>query len=211
MNPEEIEPNHLYNVRLYFTRIDGDGDYIFSGLPSEPDAYYLSREDVEKYVFPLSGPANGKKNTAPAPKYDPCREFRKGDKVRIVQCKGRHFDTETERLYFCEGIVTFNERNGEYVDVSLTYGTSEEDIEIDPAYLELVQPVEELVQPVEELEQEPHFFISDEFEQLPYYCLYFGTKQNQELAARLDKKYYTLKAAEAERDRLNAEHRKEQK
>ena len=78
------------------------------------------------------------------PKYDPCRPYCEGDEVKIVMNKGRHFDSDAERMYLCKGIVTSDEVRGDYINVRVTFGNSEEDIEIDQAYLELVTPVEEL-------------------------------------------------------------------
>lgn len=134
------------------------------------------------------------------PKYDPCRLLKKGDEVKVKMYNGRYPIPKLHKQEVSRGSfkVIENEIDG-CVKVTNVSGT----FTLPICYIELVTPVEEM-------EQEPHFFISDEFEQLPYFCLYFGTKQNKELVAGLDKKYYTLEAAEAERDRLNAEYRKEQ-
>lgn len=75
-----------------------------------------------------------------APKYDPCRLLKKGDRVQVKsrngRCNGK--DGEYLREAFCE--VAEDEEPNELVRV---YHNSSE-YRLDPAYLELVTPVEEL-------------------------------------------------------------------
>lgn len=202
MNPEEIKPNHLYNVRLYFTRIDGDGDYVFSALPSEPDAYYLSQDDVEKCVFPLSDPADGIKSAKNAQKYDPCRKFREGDKVkRKKTLNGRDLSTVAPDLSFeKEYIITADEHLAriEINDDGVIHWMSF-------AMFELVTPVEEL-EPYSVHEADTINGFDIMRDGLCVMTFPFGSKEagyyRNQLAAKA--------AAEAERDRLNAEYRKEQ-
>lgn len=162
--------------------------------------------------FEALSPATDIKNAEPAPKYDPCRKFRKGDKVRLVEYKGRHFNTDAKRMWFCTGIVTFSECEHEYIDVCVSFGNSEEDIEIDPAYLELVKPVEEMEPYSVHESDENYFWIHSAKEnpldhRLSFNYHYRGEfNKNDAIFTREEAK----EAAEAERDRLNAEYRKEQ-
>lgn len=138
-----------------------------------------------------------------APKYDPCRLFRKGDKVRLVEYKGRHFNTDAKRMWFCTGIVTSSECEHEYIDVCVSFGNTEEDIEIDPAYLELVKPVEEL-EPYSIGKSDYNGFVNIEKNGKIIAMIPYG-KELHEHKTEAEAKA----AAEAERDRLNAEYRKE--
>ena len=93
-------------------------------------------------------PENGTKNTDPAPKYDPCRKFRKGDKVRVVECNGRDYkdydpytNLQTSELY----TVLENESeaiDGGCGDILIAKDNIEQEILF--CFLELVTPVEEL-------------------------------------------------------------------
>lgn len=74
------------------------------------------------------------------PKYDPCRRFKKGDKVRIVQCKGRDFNREAKLSRGKVAEVLYDEVENVLISVFLP---DKSDIAIDPAYLELVTPVSE--------------------------------------------------------------------
>lgn len=141
-----------------------------------------------------------------APKYDPNREFRVGDKVSVRKIHGK--------LPQCRynGMVKVNEgdcctihekerRNLYWVTIPSGGNWC-----FDAAYLELVTPIEEL---------EP-YYVEQQGEKTGGFCFtvrkrngycestfYFG-------AARSRDKQQAQAAAEADRDRLNAEYRKEQ-
>lgn len=79
----------------------------------------------------------------PTPKYDPCRLFKQGDKVRIVSRNNRHFNREAGRFHNKIATIAFNEKDlGP--DNLLRLVVEGEFIYSDAAYLELVTPVEEL-------------------------------------------------------------------
>ena len=126
------------------------------------------------------------------PKYDPTRLLKKGDRVQVKRRNGRCNGKAGEYLReaFCE--VAEDEEPNELVRV---YHNSSE-YKLDPAYLELITPVEE---------QEP-YSVSEATVQ------YLVKEDNKKVVAQFCKLYHphAKAAAEAERDRLNAEWRKEQ-
>lgn len=140
------------------------------------------------------------------PKYDPCRRFKAGDKVRIVQCKGRDFSYEAKRH---RGKITEVLSDEDNCSVEINILKEAEGIEgitigIDPAYLELITPVEEL---------EPYSII---VKPEGYHCVRImkGTKIHSSIPFDAGECVCrTLEeakaAAEEERDRLNAKHGKE--
>ena len=132
------------------------------------------------------------------PKYDPCREFKVGDKVRMMIRDGRYpyCHNLKESIVPTDIICTVTKRecNG-FVEVEYYNGYNPV---VHFSFLELVTPVEEIKQ----------FYLESDNNMLFY--IYFGTEQNYELVSRLDKKYYSLTDAQAECDRLNTEYRKEQ-
>lgn len=132
----------------------------------------------------------------PKPKHDPCRKFKKGDKVRIVECLGR------TPLYLRPHIgsaytVTYDEdANGHvYIDGGLDF--------VFVPYLELVTPVEELELYRVELRKE------ENYPSLPCtaWCIFRGA----DIVAKFYNDFLTsaLDLAEAECKRLNAAYRKE--
>lgn len=129
------------------------------------------------------------------PKYDPFRKFRKGDIVRVIEeINGRTptlcGDIETSKIY----TVSANEDDG-YVMLKVGNGCDS----IEWYWLELVTPVEEI---------EPY---SVEEETLCWLVLNERIR-GKAIVCEFIKKFHpnAKAAAEAERDRLNAEWRKEQ-
>jgi hypothetical protein len=131
------------------------------------------------------------------PKYDPCREFQPGDKVRMVMRDGRHpyciqmrehiVPTDTICTVVrceCNGFVAVEYNNGYNPVVHFSF-------------LELVTPVEEL---------EPYSVTSDVGGH--YVC----DKEGMVISLYYNNSHpHAKEAAEDECDRLNAEWRKEQK
>lgn len=134
------------------------------------------------------------------PKYDPCRKFRKGDKVEPKAVKGRPaiggINGAIIKLSGQFFVARDESENENYtVTILMPDGT---ECDTDPAYLKLVTPVEE---------REPYFVqenqnvvevLSHEDEEVPA-TVFFKSKHKN-----------ARERAEAERDRLNAEYRKEQ-
>lgn len=135
------------------------------------------------------------------PKYDPFRLFKKGDRVRIVKCSGRCYTTFWEPFVGVEMYVKTSETAYSLPEVETAKGLQP----IDPAYLELVTPVEEL-NPYSVHESEVIQGFDIVRDKLCVMTFPFGAKECGWYYNRLAAK----EAAEAERDRLNAEYRKEQ-
>lgn len=75
------------------------------------------------------------------PKHDPCRKFKKGDIVRIVEYKGRYFSTLARKYKGTLVTVSHDEEDDEYMRVWRYDGL---EFRVDPAYLELVTPAEKV-------------------------------------------------------------------
>lgn len=123
------------------------------------------------------------------PKYDPCRLFKKGDKVKRRTVDGR---TDQEISEGIELTVIYGEDKYGNVRVQNPNGIC---IVTKSVFLELVTPVEEL---------EPYFVFED--------ATSWQVKKGNSLCARYGKATHphAKEAAEAERDRLNAEYRKDE-
>lgn len=139
---------------------------------------------------------NGIKNTEKAPKYDPCRKFKKGDVVRVVERHERYqpnipvdelwkdLCTVAEDEDFCNNLVKVRSKDGRE---KLSHWW----------YLELVTPVEERY-PYIVSNDDTEFSVFDRMRRLTV-CSFDICHPHAE------------EAAEAECARLNAEYRKEQK
>lgn len=143
-----------------------------------------------------------------APKYDPNRKFRKGDLVRLKAYNGRkpydfwhkqtieHFGAKLDT-------VLADELDSGNVDIFQDAPIDELTVRVHSCHLELVTPVEEL-EPFEvecdDDDKEYSVTIRGKFVcTYPYDSDSFYTKEQAKTSA------------ESERDRLNAEYRKEQK
>lgn len=132
---------------------------------------------------------------AEKPKYDPCRLFKRGDKVRIVRRNNRHFNLEICRFHNKIATVACNEKDLN-PDIPIRLEVEGEYVFSDAAYLELVTPVEEL----------ERYGIA---ENLHGWIVYKDNPGN--VVANFNNIHpHAKEAAEAERDRLNEEHIKEQ-
>ena len=163
----------------------------------------------------------GAETEVPTPKYGPTRLFKKGDKVRVVEWNGRHFhdrDHGTELTTGCICEVDDDEEATSEHGVLVVY---EEQVRfIAPCYLELVTPAEEL---------EPYYIEEETFDyeirnanddpdigtSLAFHVMFQDPDEGQILRVKSYYESYVYSrehakaAAEAERDRLNAEWRKE--
>lgn len=138
-----------------------------------------------------------------APKYDPCRKFRKGDKVRVVEWNGRR--PQCVALLGKETIVLRDESS---LGVRIQIGESGESYcTPEPCFLELVTPVEEL-----ESYHLNEIYDIDDGKLIGYEvarvdtrdAIFYGGENHLRTIEQAKER------AEAERDRLNAENRKEQ-
>lgn len=201
MATKDIKVGNFYHVLvkvLDINPINGEittetANEFGTSLNKEPT--YFARCEKEAF-FPIT-PENDRKNSEPAPKYDTCRLFRKGDKVRVVEWNGRKYydyDHHTELKTGCIAEIWENEKDEQEEGfVSVMF---EEHIRcVPPCYLELITPVEE-IEPWVIDEGDPHFWGI--------------VKIAGKFPVMLPRDYYTREQAEAECERLNAEHRKEQ-
>ena len=173
-----------------FRRIFSDGDI---GIDvKETNIHTDQPQDNLIYVSPtcISLPSQPPTSVGSQPKYDPCRKFRKGDKVRVVEWNGRDIARVGQI-----GYVVSDEYNSR---VELTIDGWTKDVFYPACHLELVTPVEEL---------EPF-----RVEENCGVWRVLNKKSNLIASAYNESGHHHAKeAAEAERDRLNAEYRKEQK
>lgn len=140
MNPEDIKIGERVSLSGYIANKTDKHFYItiHTGF-NEYTKIKVAIPSLELYEIT---PENGKTNTESAPKYDPCRKFRKGDKVRVVEYKGR-------KNTICIPVgamatVAEDEEDCACVEVFIPDEETESVTFVDPAYLELVTPVEEL-------------------------------------------------------------------
>ena len=195
MNTKDLKIGETYLLPITVTAIEKSGwiesttcnNYEYRHTPSEVKTLRQ----------------NTTKNTETAPKYDPCRKFKKGDVVRIVERHKRYqpnipvdelwkgLCTVAEDEDFCNNLVKVRSEDGRE---KLSHWW----------YLELVTPAEELEPYSVKLRQE--ITVDDTYP----YCAVVDYDGNE--AARFYCEQYEAGkakvAAEAECARLNAEYRK---
>lgn len=210
MKPEEIKIGGVYDVRVKVTKkttstMTGQveiGAYTVDRDTNSPMEYETSWFLAEESpAFAEITPTNGTKNSEPAPKYDPGRLYREGDKVRYVKrngrfCPGAH---AYERHLSLLGTVICDEKPNYSVYVNFEHCS--DDYRIDPAYLELVKPVEEQERYVVEPSDIAWFVVDTKNQAGTLNAVMFINAIHPNAKA----------AAEAECARLNADCRKEHK
>lgn len=160
--------------------------------PSELQRLYFSPE-MKSLIKKLS-----------SPKYDPCRKFRKGDLVRLKAYNGRkpydfwhkqtieHFGAKLDT-------VLADELDSGNVDIFQDAPIDELTVRVHASHLELVTPVEEL----------ETYYIEESTGKITllnkHDPIFHKSWQYSAVSAGI----IALAEAEAERDRLNKEHRKE--
>lgn len=201
MNIEDIKEGETYNVRV---KVIGKYGKCIDAIYADADDAIVGLHIPERRVGVLRpiSPENGKKNTETAPKYDPNRKFREGDKVRIKrEINGRLLHHSFVNFkYDTVYTVDADEVQKDFESGHVVITDGEHYCSLSFYELELVTPVEDL---------EP-FFISEGAGIIELY---------KETTDEVVKAWFydtvkagveALAAAEAERDRLNAEYRKEQ-
>lgn len=206
MEPD-IKVGETYNVRVKVKeKGDISGKVVTIGPGGEElltHYFFLSETRAFSHINPYP-PLNLPKMTEipeTAPKYAPCRLFREGDEVRVVEKYGR---TVHDPLNGGIWKVARNERTGGAHEMSVLVHLFYEDKEIARqisvpfCFLELVTPVEE---------REPY-----SVEEAPTHWDVAADK-GMKTVAMYSKGYHpnAKAAAEAECKRLNEEYRKEQK
>lgn len=136
--------------------------------------------------------------SVPTPKHDPCRLFKKGDKVRVVEWNGRRFHDRDYGVDIETGCIAkiYESERDEPKKCALKVAYRHYLFTVPTCFLELVTPVEEL---------EPYKLIDSPKT--------YNIVRDSAMVMTIHKKSHpnAKAAAEAERDRLNAEWRKEQK
>lgn len=200
---EDIKVGETYNVRLKFTRIDSYGDRWFDVPFDNEDGreFCLSDKEVKELVTRLDSNK----------KYDPCREFMNGDKVRMVMRDGRYpyCNRMREHIVPSDTILTVAANLGNGL-VAVRDDKNPNEQVVGFYFLELVTPVEEL-EPYS-LEEEAAFSDDEPCGIIHIYYNYNGGRDKVRTFYENGPESWnaTKAAAEAERDRLNDEYRKEQ-
>lgn len=170
--------------------------------------YVLHRRDACD-LRPIP-PKNGTKNTEPEPKYDPCRKFRKGDRVELKEeIDGRKLSDFVSGLTLGKVYTVEEDEKDCTVVLSCDCGLGKYSF----VHLRLVTPVEEL---------ERYVLLHNEFSMNYEVCWKDDDEQDGQTGRtrcraqywyHLPPQTYSQKeakaAAEAECARLNAEYRKE--
>ena len=190
MNPPDLKKGQAYLILADYHGKDCDGDFVFIAESTER-RLFLPFVAVQNCVFLPSEPPT---SVGSHPKYDPCRKFRKGDIVQVVERHGRN--TPLEKIVTDIHGLTFTVLMDEDSDNDVLIETSKGDRFIQFSYLKLVTPVEEL---------EPYGVAYNIHGWIVY-------KENPgNVIANFNNTHpHAKEAAEAERDRLNADYRKEQ-
>lgn len=187
MNEEELKQlkkGEKILIEAEFWGVHADGDIQF-GFPCK--TLSGGRQMTGEYVIPEHVSRMLKK-----PKCDPCRLFKKGDKVEYSLRDGRDF-FDVPWVYDTASVIEEEDRAG-MVGVRFTFNYGEPSVHKVPwFYLQLVTPVEEL-EPYSVEESTDYFSVDKGEEELSLYWK--------------DKHPHPKESAEAERDRLNAEYRK---
>lgn len=198
MKHADIKVGKYYNIKLMCI-LNAEKVIVFS--PASGDHIPLRQCDLE-CVTPI--PSEPPTLVGPAPTLAPCRKFRKGDKVRLIEWNGRKpFDTlHGLKLNPGEFHIVLDdeyERNEVYIGMS---AADEEQSLVHVCNLELVTPVENLC-PYSVRHNEAHAAYS-------IYGPYGLSAVNYFYGDRYPYSKHSAEAASiAECDRLNAAHRKE--
>lgn len=184
----------------YFSKINSD---VFVNYPNGGVFTRAANVDNAKHIC---AELNRLLNLIPAPKYDPCRKFRKGDKVRVVPWNGRKYrdyDHSTELTTGSIGEIWEDEKDVQEEGlVSVIYEGYIRSVP--PCYLELVTPVEEVeLFYVCENTESKSFEVRRKEDHKVQAAFYYFDKDNT--SAKREAAKATLEHC----DRLNAAYRKE--
>lgn len=196
----KYEEGKKYKLELLCVR--AKENYVVFETPTG-DSVPLKDSDFECIC-----PENGIKNTEPVPKYDPCRLFRKGDKVKL---RKHFFGRETTFSHYSESKFNFDEiytiEEDEEPQPSLV-AVASNDGEYSEEFcfyeIELVTPVEEL-EPfyVRENTESKSFEVRRKEDHKVQAAFYYFSKDDTHAKREAEK------ATREHCDRLNAAHRKE--
>lgn len=194
MNPEDIKIGETYNVRVKVVKKTDLFIHTRTGVDTALNGCYLF-EYAESEVFSPINSANGIKSAETDPKYDQNRKFREGDIVEPCSVKGRWLSEAWKNRAGIHFIVTMSED----ADGRMLVKDPDSVIDgyVDAVYFQLVTPVKERERYYIEHDSMGYAIID---RQNVGYVAHFKAVQHPN----------AKEAAEAERDRLNAEYRKEQ-
>lgn len=207
MNINDIKVGETYNVQLHFREIDPDGKLWIS----EADEGNIIKLTFDGAYISTRHLLFSNDLISPLPKYDPCRLFKKGDRVRVVTWNGRCYHDAGKHLLGAYYEVAEDEKANNLIKV---FHDSTE-LRFDPAYLELVTPVEEL-EPYKVIKGFTH---SNDFSICKKYAtewravksFWYHNEEDEDCNhADTYSEQSAKEAAQAECDRMNAEYRKEQ-
>ena len=174
-----------------------DGDLRITSIMTVGD----SLEDSIKTVHPSCVSLPSEHGTSvPTLKHTPTRLFKKGDRIRFKTWHGfQPEDWENEAELLGKEATVYEDQNPDDFSVHFLFDGEDPDEEWHATYLpfiELVTPVEEL-EPYSVVDAHTHWDVAD---------------KDMKTVATYSKGFHpnAKAAAEAERDRLNAEWRKEQ-
>ena len=216
MKYKDIKAGETYNMRVKVISTNADSNESeVATIPVDENGKELKNEwayysrCIASAFSPIT-PENGIENIEPAPKYDLCRLFRKGDKVKL---RKSFFGRETTFSHYAETKFNFDDiytiEEDEEPQQSLVAVAS-----IDGEYSEEFCFYEiELITPVEELEP---FYVCENTESKSFEV---RRKEDHKVQAAFyyfnaDDAHAKSEAAKATLehcDLLNAEHRKGQK
>lgn len=184
----ELKPGDEILIRGRFEKIKENGDYSISYLLTTVHGkLYMYKAAVHPSAVIIKSP----------PKHDPCRLFKKGDRAQVVERNGRTPTCFPVGRIKVGDIVTVAEN--EAGDVFIKVLTKDGHEMMVPWFmLELVTPVEEMERYAVDTGDIAWFVVDRKHESGELnVAMYMNTHPNPKAAA------------EAERDRLNAEYRKE--
>lgn len=176
-------------VQGLFSEVYADGDILMQIFKKHKDK--IEPDFVFCNPFCVSLPSDSQSSTVNSQsEHDPCRLFKKEDKVTPKEVNGRHPGNRGLIFRVCQDEAVSGR------EIKLTMDGHIGHITIDAAYLELVTPVEEL-EPYEVTESSDYYGVDKD--DLEVEAAIFWKKAHPNAKA----------AAEAECKRLNAEWRKE--
>jgi hypothetical protein len=201
MKPEDIKIGETYTVRVKIRKIGETyidcSPILEGGVLSNhwPTAFVVG----ELSAFSPIPTENGRNNSEPAPKYDPNRLFRKGDKVRVVKCNGR--SPAMPFSDYKEGDICIVMKDEDETSYFVRVESSDKcGRDFLFCCLELITPVEELERYAVEPSDVAWFVVDTKHKAGTLNAVMFINAIHPNARA----------AAEAECARLNAEFRKEQ-
>lgn len=207
MKIEDIKVGEIYNVHVRVLKKSSKAFTAQLASSARPGDTFVFSENEMTDFSPVNT-ENGIKNTESAPKYDLCRKFRKGDKVKLrKQFLGREttFSKFSESKFNFDDIYTIEEDEEPQPSlVAVASNDGEYSEEFCFYEIELVTPVEEVeLFYVCENTESKSFEVRRKEDHKVQAAFYYFSEDDTHV------KRAAAKATLEHCDRLNAEHRKE--